>query len=283
MLVLNRGTVQVGSAVLLKEVSVNVRPGEVVAVVGPNGAGKTTLLRLMSGEWNPSSGSVLLDGRPLQEYPLEHMARQRAVMPQESTLAFDFSVLEVVLLGRTPHKTGQAHNVDVACRAMQAAGVIHMADRRYQTLSGGERQRVHLARALAQIWDAPGDGRSCYLLLDEPTASLDLAFQHHVLSIARRCAAEGAGVMAVLHDLNLAAQYADRIAVLSGGQLVADGPADETLTADIIEQAFDIQVIVTAHPCRACPLVVPVPYGERPAAQAGDSLPELLLIPNNGH
>ena len=262
MLALDSVTVRAGQATLLDALSLHVEPGEVVAVVGPNGAGKTTALRLLAGETTPASGQVTLDGRPLSDAP--GLALRRAVLPQESALAFGFTALDVVLLGRTPHRATRRDDLAAAGRAMAQAGVDHLADRRYPTLSGGERQRVHLARTLAQI-DTPatGDGAPAgrYLLLDEPTSALDMGHQHAVLATARRQAAEGVGVLAVLHDLNLAAQYADRIAVLAAGRLVAVGRPEAVLTPTVVRCAFGITVMVTAHPCAACPLVVPVPDG----------------------
>ena len=258
MLELQNVSYRIGAKTLVDGISLCLRPGEVLAVIGANGAGKTTLLRLLSGELRPTAGAVRLDGLARASSDAETLARRRAVLPQQSTLTFGFTALEVVLLGRTPHRTRHTHDLDVARRAMQAAGVTHLAERSYPTLSGGEQQRVHLARALAQIWDAPAEGHR-YLLLDEPTASLDLAHQHGVLRTARRCAKAGVGVLAVLHDLNLAAQHADRIAVLCRGCLVAEGPPEAVLTPEIIRRAFDISVFVIEHPGAACPLIVPVP------------------------
>lgn len=278
MIQLQDVTYRVGSKALLDGVTLALRPGEVLAVVGANGAGKTTLLRLLSGERAPSDGTAHLDGQPLGSFDPKTLARRRAVLPQQSTLGFGFSVLEVVLLGRTPHRTAHARDLDIVGHAMRAAGVSHLGSRRYPTLSGGEQQRVHFARALAQIWEAPEQaGR--YLLLDEPTASLDLAHQHSVLRTARRCAAAGVGVLAVLHDLNLAAQHADRIAVLCRGRLVAEGAPEAVLTSEIILRAFDISVLVTEHPCATCPLVVPVP--EDRMAERVPARPDLLV--RNGH
>ncbi|HEX8384971.1 MAG TPA: heme ABC transporter ATP-binding protein [Rubricoccaceae bacterium] len=257
MLALDAATVRIGQATLLDALSLGVAPGEVLAVVGPNGAGKTTALRLLAGERAPTGGHVRLDGRPLSETPADALALRRAVLPQESGLAFGFTALDVVLLGRTPHRTTRRTDLAAAGRAMEEAGVDHLADRRYPTLSGGERQRVHLARTLAQLDGPAGEGR--YLLLDEPTSALDLGHQHSVLRTARRQAAGGTGVLAVLHDLNLAAQYADRIAVLAAGRLVAVGRPEAVLTPTVVRCAFGITVVVTAHPCAACPLVVPVP------------------------
>ncbi len=263
MLALEDATVRVGSATLLDGLSLAVAPGEVVAVVGPNGAGKTTSLRLLAGEAAPTTGRALLDGRPLATHAADALARRRAVLPQASALAFGFSALDVVLLGRTPHRATRREDRQSAARAMDRAGVLGLAARRYPTLSGGEKQRVHLARALAQLDGTDGER---YLLLDEPTSALDLAHQHAVLRVARREAASGVGVLAVLHDLNLAAQYADRIAVLAAGKLVAVGTAEHVLTPSVVRCAFGISVVVTQNPCAACPLVVPVPD------DAGDGL-----------
>ena len=163
-LAIHEATVQIGAATLLDGLSLAVEPGEVVAVVGPNGAGKSTALRLFAGERAPDTGEVRLDGRPLAAFDEGDLARRRAVLPQHAALAFGFSALDVVLLGRTPHAAGRRADVAAAARAMHRAGVAPLAARRYPTLSGGERQRVHLARVLAQLdGDAPG---SQYLLLD---------------------------------------------------------------------------------------------------------------------
>jgi len=279
MLALHDVTVRAGRATLLDGLSLHVAPGEVVAVVGANGAGKTTALRVLAGERRPDGGRATLGAgdaaRDLGALAPDALARRRAVLPQRATLAFDFAVLDVVLLGRMPHAAGRAADHASAARAMERADVAHLAERRYGTLSGGEQQRVHLARALAQL-DAPahdvaGDAR--YLLLDEPTSALDLAHQHTVLEVARREAEAGAGVLAVLHDLNHAAQYADRVAVLAGGRLVACGPPREVLTPAVVRCAFGITVMVTDHPCLACPLVVPVGAGA--AAEVELPLPVL--------
>jgi iron complex transport system ATP-binding protein len=261
MLQLDKATVRIGSATLLDELSLGVSPGEVVAIVGPNGAGKTTSLRLLAGETEPTDGQVLLDGQPLSAAPIHELALRRGVLPQQSALGFGFSTLDVVLLGRTPHGTRRHVDLEAAARAMRRAGVDHLAAQPYPTLSGGERQRVHLARVLAQLDGAPDGDR--YLLLDEPTSALDLAHQHAVLRVAQEEAATGTGVLAVLHDLNLAAQYADRIAVLAEGKLVALGTAESVLTPAIVQYAFGISVVVTQNPCVACPLIVPVPETAR--------------------
>lgn len=267
-------TVRVGASVLLEGVTVEVRPGEVLAVVGPNGAGKSTLRKALCGDVELSGGEVWMCGRALSEWTAIERARVRAVMPQDSALNFPFTVLEVALMGRLPHLRGgeRLRDYEIACAALEAAEAGHLAGRLYPTLSGGEKQRVQLARVLAQIWEPAERGRSGdkrsdrsegvgvrFLLLDEPTSNLDLAHQHDALAVARRLARDGAGVFVVLHDLNLAAQYADHILMLKGGRAVRLGRPREVLTREAIRELFGVEAVVTEHPSADCPLVVPVP------------------------
>jgi len=180
------------------------------------------------------------------------------VLPQASNLAFGFTAFEVVLMGRSPHFRGSESREDhaIALEAMRLTQIDHLAGRVYTTLSGGERQRVQLARVLAQIWQGHSPR---YLLLDEPTNNLDLAHQHITLRIARQFAACGVGVLAILHDLNLAAQVAERILVLKAGRMYASGTPSEVLTPQVVEAAFNLPVLVQPHPCFNCPLVIPLP------------------------
>lgn len=243
---------------ILNDVSLGIEAGKVVAVVGPNGAGKSTLLKVLSGDLIPTSGGVWMNDQPIAAWDKRLRAQHRAVLPQSSSLAFAFTALEIVLMGRTPHIIGaeRPQDAEIACEALEAAGVLHLQDRLYPTLSGGEQQRVHLARVLAQIW--AGD-QPRYLLLDEPTNNLDLAHQHTTLEVACAFARRGVGVLAILHDLNLAAQYADHILVLKNGAMLASDTPNNVLTPAIIQQAFDIPVMVSEHPCYNCPLVIPIP------------------------
>lgn len=177
-------------------------------------------------------------------------------------LSFPLSTVEVVLLGRCPRRGASTPQRDlcIAAEALQATGTDHLADRDYTTLSGGERQRVQFARALAQIWPddrLPDDDNGRYLLLDEPTASLDLNHQHRILQLSRSVSRRGCGVLAVLHDFNLAALYADRLILLAQGRLVLDGTPEDVLTADRVEEAFGVPVVVARHPRRGTPLVMP--------------------------
>jgi iron complex transport system ATP-binding protein len=255
--------VSLGGRTVLDRVSLTVRPGEVLAVLGPNGAGKSTLMRALSGLQRPLAGAVLLEGRKLSDWPARALARQRAVLPQDFRLAFPFRVHEVVMLGRSPHAghcrpEAHLHAVDAALRATDTAD---LADRHYPTLSGGERQRVQLARALAQIWPPRPGG---YLLLDEPTNNLDLRHQHGALATARRLAADGLGVLAVLHDINLAGAFADRICLLKAGRIIAEGPTAEVMRAEPLETAFDVSVTVLRHP------ELPVPHVAWAATRGAD-------------
>ena len=257
MLTLSDITVQIGGATLIHQVDLAVQPGTVTAVVGPNGAGKTTALRVASGELTPSAGTVSMDDRPLHSWSNRDVARRRAVLAQQSQLRFAFPVLQVVLMGRTPHLNGgeTARDWQIAEAALDAVGLSDFAERDFPTLSGGEQQRVQLARALAQIWTPPASGDR-YLLLDEPTASLDLAHQHRTLATAARCAHDGVGVLAILHDLNLAAQYADRIVMMRNGRVQTSGAPDEVLTPATVQSVFGCAVCVIDHPTQGCPLVV---------------------------
>ena len=263
-------TVRIGSATLLEGASLQVQPGEIVAVAGPNGAGKTTLVRALSGDVNPADGSVTMAGRPLREWPRGELARRRAVMSTDRAVAFAFSAQEVALMGRMPLHGGDPTDSDRAVigSLLGAVDCTHLTERVFATLSTGEQQRVQLARAIAQVADAadPGEDVSSrserYLLLDEPTSSLDPAHQHTAMRLLRREADAGRGVLAVLHDLNLAAAYADRVALMHDARIVETGPPTQVLRPDLLEQVFDIPMLVIPHPHLAHPLVIAEPHAE---------------------
>ena len=224
----------------LATVSTTLHAGRVTAIVGPNGAGKSTLLSLLSGERSPSTGSVALAGKLLSAWRAEDLARVRAVMPQDGGVAFDFTVREVVEMGRYPHRHAPSHcEAAIPLLAMEATGVAHLARRGIQTLSGGERARAHLARALAQVWEH-NEMHPRWLLLDEPTAALDLAHQHQSLRLLRRLATDqGVGVVAVLHDLNLALRYADDALLLAHGR-AQTGPVNRVLQEANIARVWNV-------------------------------------------
>ena len=250
-------TIEIHSRKILEDVSLQMHCGEVLAVLGANGAGKSTLRKVLSGDLKPASGEISMSGRALDNWSLPERAKCRAVLPQDSSLNFPFVVLEVVLMGRAPHIKGAESENDyrIARAALAAVEAGHLEERIYPTLSGGERQRVHLARVLAQVWEPTGiDAR--YLLLDEPTSNLDLAHQHETLKIARKFAAEGAAVLIILHDLNLAAQYADKVIMLKDGKIIAFDTIEKVFTPAVIRQTFGVDVSVVKHPFFECPLIV---------------------------
>lgn len=235
---------------VLRDVNLKVQCGSLLALIGPNGAGKSTALKLLSGELAPTRGGASLDGMALAHWNETELARRRAVLSQRVTLAFGFSVLDVVLMGRRPHRRSDREaNRRIARAALAAVDMQHLARRDYQALSGGEQQRVHLARVLAQVW--PDNSAPCYLLLDEPVAGLDPAHQHALLAHACRLAGQGFGVLAVLHDLNLASQYADRVAILRDGRVQFQGAPEAAFTTERIHAAFGVSAEVNVHP-RTC-------------------------------
>lgn len=241
-----------GGCRILQGIDFTLAAGEVLAVLGTNGAGKSTLMSTLTGELPADAGGVQLLGRALSDWPANARARRLAVLLQSSTLAFPFACEEVVAMGRLPHESGHERDLQIIELAMQAADVAHLRGRNYLALSGGERQRVHLARVLSQVWEVEG---AC-LLLDEPTASLDLAHQQLTLAQARLVAERGGAVLVILHDLNLAARYADRILLLDRGGMAALGSPWEVLEAERIKTVFGVSVRVEPHPQQDCPLVI---------------------------
>ncbi|RAI60731.1 heme ABC transporter ATP-binding protein [Roseicella frigidaeris] len=228
-----------GGRALLREVSLGVAPGEVMAVVGPNGAGKSTLLRALTGELRPAAGRAAFAGRALRDWPPRALAQRRAVVSQRVALAFPLTVVEVVAIGRLPWLgTPEAARDEAAIgAALRRAGVAALAGRSYATLSGGEQQRVQLARALAQLDGAPPPAA---LLLDEPTASLDAGHRAALLGLLRDLAAAGTAVLVVLHDLNEAGFVADRVAVLQAGGCVGLGPPSEVLDPGLLRRVYGL-------------------------------------------
>jgi iron complex transport system ATP-binding protein len=255
-----------GTRVVLNDVSLQTHPGEIVGVVGPNGAGKSSLLRVISGTLAPTRGKVLLDDVDLTRLSVATRARRVAVVPQSLHLPEAFTAGEVVLMGRTPHLPlfggERAHDYEVVREALTRTATDTLAERRIGELSGGERQRVLIARALAQITDgATSAAEPRVLLLDEATAHLDLKHQTTIWGLVRELARSGLIVLAAMHDLNLAAQYADRLALLSDGRLlVCDQPA-QVLTREWLRRAYDVSAIVSSHPLYDTPLVALVAEG----------------------
>lgn len=242
-----------GEKIVLADVCLEVRAGEVLGVLGPNGAGKSTLLAALCGELAPTEGLVLLDDQPLNQWKGPERAQRLAVLPQTSTLDFAFRVEEVVGMGRLPHQTGRMRDAQIIQDALETADVGHLAGRSYLALSGGERQRVHLARVLAQLW--PGQNGQT-LLLDEPTSMLDPLHQHTTLKAIRAFADRGAAVLIILHDLNLAARYCDRLLLLEAGRPCALGNPQAVLQPDLLKAVFGLDVLVQPHPELGHPLII---------------------------
>ncbi|MCQ4196917.1 heme ABC transporter ATP-binding protein [Streptomyces parvulus] len=243
--------VLLGGRPVLDGVDVRVRAGEVLALVGPNGAGKSTLLGALAADVPPAEGVVRVHGRPAGEWSAPELALRRAVLPQSASLSFPFPVAEVVRMGRAPWAGGEREAEDDAAvaDAMARTEVAGFAGRPFSALSGGERARVALARVLAQ--------RAPLLLLDEPTAALDLRHQELVLRLCRERARAGDAVVVVLHDLALAAAYADRVAVLRAGRIAAEGAPAEVFDEDLLSEVYDQPVEVLPHPRTGALLVVP--------------------------
>ncbi|WP_406189918.1 heme ABC transporter ATP-binding protein [Streptomyces griseus] len=245
-------SVRLGQRQVLDSVDLTAHAGEVVALVGPNGAGKSTLLAALAADLAPGSGEVRIDGRPADAWSAPELALRRSVLPQSAALSFPFPVEEVVRMGRAPWAGTEREDEDDAAvaAAMAATEVTRFAGRPFSALSGGEKARVALARVLAQ--------RAPLMLLDEPTAALDLRHQELVLRICRERAAAGDAVVVVLHDLGLAAAYADRAAVLHDGRVAELGAPDEVFTGKLLGEVYRQPVEVFPHPRTGTPLIVPV-------------------------
>lgn len=252
-------TVRRGRRALLERLSLDVVAGELLVVMGENGAGKSTLVHLLAGDLEPDDGTVRFDDRPLARWTALEQARRRAVLPQRHALDFAFTALEVVLLGRSPHHRGLpgARDRAIARDALARVDAMHLADRVFPSLSGGERARVMLARAVAQVAkDDTAEPRA--LFVDEPSAALDIAHQHAAFGLLRSLAHDdGLAVLAVVHDPNLAARYADRVALLKKGRLVACGGVDETLTTAHLRETFGVEMVRLASGSAQALVAVP--------------------------
>jgi iron complex transport system ATP-binding protein len=262
-------TYAIGGKRLVDAIDLELLPGRLVAIVGPNGAGKSTLLRLLAGEIAPTSGHVQIDGRDMRGVSPGELARRRAVVPQSTALSFPFTVLEVALLGATVPGFAlvEPRALDIAAETLRTVGLAGFEERLFTELSGGERQRVHIARALCQLSTARlRPGETAALLLDEPTANLDLSHQGAVLGEAKRKAHAGLAVLAILHDLNLAAAYADEIVLMARGRVRAMGRPAEVLRDDLLSEAYGCAVRTNATPAPGVPFVIPQAgmYAARP-------------------
>lgn len=258
-------TVAYDDRVAVSDVTFSLKPGEITAIIGPNGAGKSTLLRTLNGQLPRSSGSVLLDGEPIERLNRRNISRRIAVVAQEAELRFPVTVLEFVLGGRFAWATHSGwgweteRDLHVAEAVLRETELSDLSTRLMNELSGGERQRALMARALAT--EAP------ILLLDEPTANLDLSHQATLLTVVRaRCDEHRTAALVITHDLNLAAHFADNILLMKQGRTIHSGSPDEVLTPEILQDVFELRVLVDAHPVTGGPRITPVhqPIRENP-------------------
>ncbi|WP_049971027.1 ATP-binding cassette domain-containing protein [Haladaptatus cibarius] len=284
-------SVTLGDSRVLDNVDARVPDGTFVGLVGPNGAGKTTLLRAMNGVLSPDSGRVLVDGDSIAALSSKAASRKVATVPQDTTLSFDFDVRDVVAMGRNPYRSRFGSDIDggdgesgdnddsknstsaaVVERAMERTDVMQFADRSITAVSGGERQRILLARALAQ--DTP------VLLLDEPTASLDINHQVRTFELVRELVHEGKTVVAAIHDLNLAAHYCDELLLLDSGSVLSSGPPTDVLAEDTLREAFNARAVVSSHPVTGSTYVTALP--ERATGREQDGGGRIHVVGGGG-
>jgi iron complex transport system ATP-binding protein len=258
-------SMSIGAAMLVDGVELSVRAGEMVAIVGPNGAGKSTLLRMLSGDLRPTAGRISLKQHDIQAYPPRALARHRAMLSQHVNVTFPFTVEEIVHMGAGD--TGRAPAQKLVDAALAEVGLSHFGHRQLPTLSGGEQQRAHFARVLVQLACGEQHHGPGLLLLDEPTSSLDMRHQIDLVETARRRAQGGTAVIAVLHDLNLAMRFADRIVLLHRGRLAVDGSRAEAITADTIRRIFEVEATID-HTEQGIPFLLPQTMRPAPPSTA---------------
>lgn len=257
MLVSQNISYQVGKKTILRGCNLHVKPGTFTAIVGPNGAGKSTFLKILAKDATANSGEVNLNGQNINRLNSADLSKIRAVMPQHTNISFPYNIEQVIEVGRFPYKTSRRENDAVIDAVIKHNQLDGYRKRVYQTLSGGEQQRVQLARIMAQVWDKTTFPK--YLLLDEPTSDLDIHHQHALLNTAKELCQKNMGIVAVLHDLNLAAQYADNIVLMKDGAIYKQGPCNQTLTKENIEEVFDHPVEVFLEPRTGKKVIISIP------------------------
>ncbi|AKB54998.1 MULTISPECIES: heme ABC transporter ATP-binding protein [Methanosarcina] len=256
--------VKIGTAEILHKISASAGQGMFVGIIGPNGSGKSTLIHCMSRTLNPTTGNILIVGEEIEKYSRKELAKMLCVVPQESMRTFDFSVDDIVMMGRYPYqkllRPPEPHDREACQKAMALTGISHLSGRSISTLSGGEWQRVLIARALAQ--ETP------LLLLDEPISQLDINHQIEILSVLQSLTRQGSTVICVIHDLNLASQYCDEIIMLDQGTVYAVGTPHKVMTQENIRVVFGLDVLIKTHPTTGKLYLLPI-YHRRPIKNGG--------------
>ncbi|CTQ43913.1 heme ABC transporter ATP-binding protein [Roseibium aggregatum] len=260
-LVVEQVSVSAGKTRIVQDLSFHAKAGEVLAIIGPSGSGKTTLMKAMTGEL-PYSGGITLAGLEVGGLSPEVLAAMRGVLPQASQISFPLNVAEVVGLGLTSSRRERTFRARRIAEALAKVGLSGFEGRSYQELSGGEQQRVQLARVLCQVWDPlPQEGLPHWLFLDEPVSSLDIKHQVQIMQLAADYAKRGGGVVAVMHDLNLTAAFADQVLVMQGGRRLAFGARDEVMQAELLSKAYDFPLEILTRPGGRRPVIVPMDNG----------------------
>ena len=247
----------IGKKQILKGITVDFNPGEFAMILGPNGSGKSSFLKIFSGETNKFSGTIVYDDTKIQHLSKEKLATYRAVMSQQPELSFPLTVEEVVMMGRYPHFSFSPGKKDftICNEVIDLMNLHDFKERNYITLSGGEKQRVQYARVLAQIWEKPVKGNR-YLFLDEPLNNLDIKYQQEFLQIAQSLKTPDTVLIAVMHDINLAIQHADKLLFFKEGELKAHGSPKEILSEALIENVFGVQTVIINNPVTNNPLLI---------------------------
>ncbi len=255
ILSLNNLSATISSNITLTDINLQLEAGTVTAIIGPNGAGKTSLLRAICKDLPITNGSITFNGRDNSTWTAQDKATCLAVLPQHSALEFPFSVNEVVTMGRIPHSTSTKRNQHIVQEALTLVDCKHLAQRSYVNLSGGEKQRVQLARVAAQIWESVDSGSRC-LILDEPSASLDLAHQEMIVRMFKFFSAQGVAILVVLHDLNLAAKCAHQLLVLKDAKTAALGSPESVISQKMLKEVFSIDAQIQTNPLSDTPMVL---------------------------
>ena len=237
---------------ILKDVSLEINEGEIVSVIGPNGAGKSTLLNVLTGDISPDSGDIIYDNKQLNKISIQERAFTRSVMSQMQTLVFNFNVKDVVEMGWLQRGNSDfSSNFSMAFEAVTTECNVHnLVHRKFNSLSGGEQRRVHFARTLLQLWRPSQSNDPRYLLLDEPTANLDLSSEMLLMNILKARASSNVGILVILHDLNLASHFADKIAIMKDGEIKAFGKPEEIMTDDFLTSIYEVPIKVKYDPLR---------------------------------